>query len=98
MKKPNIIAGIAFGLGSTSQLVLGNYFAALATGLFAGGMILSDTFYRPPTARVAVVPLSTWRRFTCLLLLGASIALFGYDIGRALYQATQKLTANTPIK
>ena len=35
MKNPTIVAGIAFGLGSIAQLLLGNYFAALATGLFS---------------------------------------------------------------
>ncbi|SFQ47038.1 hypothetical protein [Hymenobacter arizonensis] len=98
MKNPNTIVGIAFGLGSLSQIVLGNYFAALATGLFAGAMLLSDTFYGSPAARVTVVPLSTWRRFTCFLLLGASIALFSYDIGRALHQATHKSTAKASLK
>jgi len=40
MKKPNVIASIAFSLGSVSQLVVGNYFAALAAGLFAGAPAL----------------------------------------------------------
>ena len=98
MKKPNVIASIAFGLGSVSQLVVGNYFAALAAGLFAGALLLSDVSDGSPAAQVAVAPFLTWCRLTSLLLLSASIGLFGYDIGHALHQATHKPTAETQAR
>jgi hypothetical protein len=97
MKNPTVIAGIAFGLGSVSQLVLGNYFAALATGLFASGMLLCDIPFAASLPRAAVGPLLTWRRLISLLLLGASVGLFGYDVGRTLRQATHKSTAQTEV-
>ena len=98
MKKPNVIASIAFGLGSVSQLVAGTYFAALAAGLFAGALLLSDVSDGSPAARVAVSPLLTWCRLTSLLLQGAFIGFFSYDIGRTLHQATHKPTAETQTR
>ena len=98
MKNPNVIASITFSLGSVSQLMVGNYFAALAAGLFAGALLLSDVSDGSPAARVAVAPFLTWCRLTSLLLLGASIDLFSHNIGRALHQATHKPAAKTQAR
>ena len=98
MKNPTIVAGIAFGLGSVAQLLLGNSFAALATGLFSGGLLLSHVAFGASPTRTAAATLLAWRGFTALVLLGASIGLFGYDIGRALKQATHQITTDTPAR
>lgn len=98
MKNPTVIAGIAFGLGSISQLISGNYFVALATGLFAGGLLLSHFAFGSAPARVTAATLLTWRGLTAMALLGVSIGLFGYDIGRALGRATRYATTMTHNK
>ncbi|GAA3964244.1 hypothetical protein GCM10022407_08610 [Hymenobacter antarcticus] len=85
-------------MGSLSQILVGNYFAALATGLFAAGLLLSNIVYLPSPTKVAINSLRNWRNLTAILLVASSIGLFGYDIGRALYQAIHKPTAETTAK
>lgn len=98
MKNPYLVAGLAFGAGSISQLVLGNYFAALATGTFAAGLLLPDFACWPTLAKPVAGIWRSWRNITALVLVMVSIGLFGYDIGRALYHATHHATAATHTK
>ena len=98
MKNPTIVAGIAFGLGNIAQLFLTNYFAALAIGLFSGGLLLSHVAFGSSPTRMTAATLLTWHGLTAMVLLTASICLFGYDIGRALKQATRQTTADTPAR
>ncbi|WP_035561191.1 hypothetical protein [Hymenobacter sp. IS2118] len=96
MKKPYLIAGIAFGMGSLWQILIGNYFAASATGLFAAGLLLAGTVYLPTLATVAAGSLRDWHNLLAMLLamlmVASSIYLFGYDIGRDLYKSTHSST------
>ena len=98
MKNPTIVVGIAFGLGRIAQLLLGNYFAALATGLFSGGLLLSHVAFGSSPTRMTAGTVLTWRGLTAMGLLTASICLFGYDIGRALKRATRQTTTATPTR
>ena len=98
MKNPTIVAGIALGLGSIAQLFLANYFAALATDLFSSGLLLSHVAFGSSPTHMTAATLLIWHGLTAMVLLTASMYLFGYDIVRALKQATRQTTADTPAR
>jgi hypothetical protein len=72
--------------------------AAVATGLLAVGLLLSDIAYVSSPAKFVASPLLTWRNLLSILLVGASLGLFGYHVGGELHRATHNSKAETPAK
>ena len=70
--------------GARAFLVL----AAVATGLLAAGLFLSDLAYVATPGKFVTGPLLTAHNLTSILRVGASLGLFGYQAGRGLRQAT----------
>ena len=99
MKKLNVTTGLIFGIISLGLLLAHDWLAAAACGTLALGFGLSDLSYAPaPSPGVAALPLPTWRRYSSMLLVGAAILLFGYQIGQDLHRAVrgQHSESSTP--
>lgn len=84
MKKLNVITGFFFGLLSLGWLLTHHWLAAAACGTLALGFGLSDLAYAPLPNYGTAPALSTWRRYSSILLIGAALVLFGYQISQDL--------------
>ena len=88
MKQINVPVGIFVGLLTLMQIALGHELAAVATGLLAAGLFLSDLAYVATPGKFVTGPLLTAHNLASILRVGASLGLFGYQAGRGLRQAT----------
>ena len=98
MEKLNVITGLIFGLLSLGPLLSHDWVAAAAWGTMGLGFGLSDLAFAPATSYGAAAhSLPTWRRSSSMVLVGAAIVLFSYQIGQALHYAVKGRHAESPI-
>lgn len=98
MKKLNVITGLIFGLLSLGPLLSHDWVAAAAWGAMSLGLGFSDLAFAPATSYGAAAPsLLTWRRSSSMVLVGAAITLFSYQIGQALHNVVNGRHAASPI-
>ncbi|WP_046243199.1 hypothetical protein [Hymenobacter terrenus] len=98
MKKLNVITGLIFGLLSLVHTVSGTWLAAATSGTLAIGFALSDLAYAPTLAYGAATstPLPTWRRYGSMLLVGAALLLFSFQVGHDLKAKVGRTNTESP--
>ena len=98
MKKLNVVTGLIFGLLSFGPLLSHDWVAAAAWGAMSLGFGLSDLAFAPATSYGAAAhSLPTWRRSNSMVLVGAAIMLFSYQVGQALHNVVNGRHATSPI-